>query len=294
MRPGLDQLEALLWIARLGSFRAAAQRLHLSQPAVSGRIRELESALGFLVIDRTGHRPAVTPQGVEVLRHAEQMIGIAENFRDRFANHRLGSVSIRLGAADSFAIMHLSPLLRRITDDFPSIRIELDIDFSANLDRKLRAQDLDIAFLTSPGSAPFIRTEPLLPLELAWLASPKLGLGARRILPADLLGYPILTNPRPSHLYRTILDWFAAAGCVPDRLYTCTSLAIIAQLAVDGLGIAVLPLPLAKRELARGKLDKLAATPSLPPHHIAVAYRMDTGANLVSRVAGLAHSVVSR
>ena len=69
MRPRLDQLEALLWIVRLGSFRAAARQLHLSQPAISGRIRELEGELGFAVVDRTEFRPGITPKGAEVVRY---------------------------------------------------------------------------------------------------------------------------------------------------------------------------------------------------------------------------------
>jgi len=84
MRPRLDQLEALLWISKLGSFRSAARKLRLSQPAVSSRIRELESELGVSLLDRSRHRPRVTAEGVDVLRHAEQMIGLAENFRARF------------------------------------------------------------------------------------------------------------------------------------------------------------------------------------------------------------------
>ena len=57
MRPRLDQLEALLWISKLGSFRSAARKLHLSQPAISSRIRELENELGISLLDRSRHRP---------------------------------------------------------------------------------------------------------------------------------------------------------------------------------------------------------------------------------------------
>ncbi len=53
MRIRLGQLEALVWISRLGSFRAAARRLNISQPAISGRIRALEDHLGVALIDRS-------------------------------------------------------------------------------------------------------------------------------------------------------------------------------------------------------------------------------------------------
>jgi len=150
MRPRLDQLEALLWISKLGSFRSAARKLRLSQPAVSSRIRELESELGVSLLDRSRHRPRVTAEGVDVLRHAEQMIGLAENFRARFGERDRLPKSIRMGAADSFALTHLSALLARLTELHPRTHIDLEIGFSTNLNRKLQAGELDIAFLTSP------------------------------------------------------------------------------------------------------------------------------------------------
>ena len=102
------------------------------------------------------------------------------------------------------------------------------------------------------------------------------------------MAYPVLTNPRPSHLYRTILDWFAEAGLVPERLHTCTSLTLIAKLAADGLGIAVLPPILVRQELARGKLHPITTTLELPLHYTSVAYRLDENAETSAVVARLA------
>ena len=72
------------------------------------------------------------------------MIGLAESFRARLKQHPLPPSSIRLGAADSFAMLHLSPLLSRIAELYPGTRVDLDIDFSANLERKLEAAELDL------------------------------------------------------------------------------------------------------------------------------------------------------
>ena len=294
MRPRLDQLEALLWISKLGSFRSAARKLRLSQPAISSRIRELENQLGIKLLDRSRHRPRITPQGVDVLRHAEQMIGLAENFRARFGVRERLPRSIRMGAADSFALTHLSALLARIADLHPGTHIDLEIGFSTNLDRKLQGGELDIAFLTAPTANGSVWVEPLLPLELAWLASPKLGLHKRLLGPADLFQRPIITNPGPSHLYSTIHDWFAGAGLVPQRLNTCTSLTIVAKLTADGIGISAMPPVLVRRELTRGNLVKLSTAPDLPTHHISVAYRVWTEQGDLAPIANLAHALVTR
>lgn len=172
--------------------------------------------------------------------------------------------------------------------------IDFDIGFSAHFDRKLQAGDLDIAFLTSPTANSSVRVEPLLTLELAWLASPKLGLHGQRLGPADLFQRPIITNPGPSHLYSTIHDWFAGAALVPQRLNTCTSLTIVAKLTADGIGISVLPPALVRRELARSQLVRLTTTPELPFHYLSVGYRAWIEQGDLAPIANLAHTLVTR
>jgi DNA-binding transcriptional LysR family regulator len=293
MRLSLDQLEALWWIARLGSFRAAARQLRISQPAVSSRVRELERHLGFAVVERTGARPRVSPRGVEVVRYAEQMIGLAESLATHFDEQQAPG-TIRLGAADTFALTHLPGLLKRIAARHPALQVDLDIDFSANLNRKLHAGDLDVAFLTAPSASATVVIEPLLDLDLAWLAGPQLALPNRPLTPADLADVPILTNPRPSHLYRTIMDWFAVGGVVPRRLNTCTSLTIMARLIASGIGISVLPYVILERELGRRRLRRLVSNPRLPPHHMAVAWRDEPGRHDLRQVVAIARDLIAR
>ena len=291
MRPRLDQLEALLWISRLGSFRGAARKLRLSQPAISSRIREMEKQLGALLLDRSGKRARITAEGLEVLRHAEQMIGLAESFTQKFGERGQLPRSIRMGAADSFALTHLSALLERLAELHPGTHVDLEIGFSAHLDRRLQAGELDIAFLTAPTANSSVCIEPLLDLGVAWFASPKLGIHRQLLAPADLQQRAIITNPSPSHLYGTVHDWFAGAGVVPLRLHTCTSLTIAAKLTADGIGISVLPPVIVRRELARGQLVKLMTTPDLPSHYISAVYRAKGNLGVV---ASLAHALVTR
>jgi DNA-binding transcriptional LysR family regulator len=292
MRPTLDQLEGLVWIAKLGSFRRAAAKLNISQPAISSRIREMEEQLGFEVLDRSGQTPQLTIGGQEVVRHAEQMVALAESFRSRIGRRNMPPTSIRMGAADTFALTCLSPLLERLASLHPETQVELEIDFSAKLDSKLQLGELDIAFLTSPTQNKMVHSEPLLDLDLGWIASPRLLLGQGKLRPADLLGLPIITNPRPSHLYRTIMDWFAADGCVPTRVHTCTSLTIMTNLAADGLGITVMPLVLVRTEIRMRRLVLLTTNEPLPFHYISVAYRMEKDPEMLAGIAAMARTIV--
>jgi DNA-binding transcriptional LysR family regulator len=288
VRIRLGQLEALVWIARLGSFRAAARRLSISQPAISGRIRALEQQLGIEVLDRSQSRPQLTRRGVDLVRYAEQMMELGETIETRLRARSSLTGTMRLGAADSFALTHLSGLLARIAARHPALHVELDIDFSVNLDRKLHAEQLDIAFLSSPTPDPAITILPLMDIELAWFASPKLKLPRGRVTPGHLARMPILTNPRPSHLYRTVMEWFRAAGSTPQRLNTCTSLSIMTKLTVDGFGLSVLPPELVGTEIKNGSLRRLPSNPALPPHHLAIAYRNDPAIGDLGEIVRLA------
>ena len=294
MRIRLGQLEALVWISRLGSFRAAARRLSVSQPAVSGRIRALEEQLGLAIIDRSQARPRVTRRGAELVRYAERMLDLTETIEARLRSKSSLVGTIRMGAADSFALTHLSPLLARLASKHPALHVELDIDFSSNLDRKLRAEQLDIAFLNAPLPDPAITIVSLADIELEWFASPRLKLPRGRVTPASLERLPILTNPRPSHLYRTVLGWFGAAGLTPQRLNTCTSLSIMAKLTADGFGVAALPSALVEEEVRNGTLRRLASNPPLPAHHLTVAYRNDPAIGDMAEIVALVRADIVR
>lgn len=293
MRISLDQVEALVWIARLGSFRAAAHQLNVSQPAISGRIRELERQLGGPLFHRDDYRPRLTDLGMQTVRHAEQILTLARALEDQADPAKTLRGPIRMGFADSFALTHLPALLAKVEKAYPEAEFEIFIDFSANLDRKLQAGQLDFAILTEPELSPDIAVEPLEDLDLAWVAGKGLDLPSRALTPSDLKAYPIITNPRPSKLYATIQEWFASVGDMPTRLYTCNSLSIMANLASKGFGLSLLPVGLFQGEMKRGALRILQVKPALPKHHLAIAYRIDPGRPNLKPIRDVCHALIA-
>ena len=273
MRFSLTQLEALLWVVRLGSFQAAARHLHLTRPAISVRMRELESAVGGEIFLRDSYRAKPTALGREIATHAEQVIAACEELDGRLANSEELRGPVRIGVADSFAVTCLPELMRLIEKRFAKVRAEIRVDFSARLNESLQSGDLDIAVLTAPTPNPLLIVEPLVALELAWVASAALKLGKSRFGPADFAHQSIITNPFPSQLHASITGWFTAAGVQPLRINTCNSLMIMTQLACEGLGISLLPVSILRAELESRKLVILKVRPKIPAHAMVVAYR---------------------
>lgn len=267
----LPHLEAMVAIAELGSFRAASERLNITQPSISLRIKELEQSLGIQLFDRSGYRSRLTPEGIVILKLAQRTLALAREIRAIAHAKNPVQGKIRLGACDTFALACLPTLLTRLEVLAPALQVALDIDYSVNLDKKLHDGSLDIAFLTSPTAAPDLLLEQLVPIELIWVANARLGLDQGPLTASDLSSVPIITNPEPSNLYTTTLSWFADAGVKPARLGTCNSLLHIERLAASGVGAALLPVAILHDELASGVLSVIDTSPPIEPHWLFMA-----------------------
>ena len=123
----LIHLEALIEIAQHGSFQAAADRLGVTQPTISMRVHDLESALGGPLFDRSGHRAVLTERGREALRYARQIVGLARELHGVSASEEAAGV-VRIGAADTFALQQLPGLLAELERRYPRLRVDVTID----------------------------------------------------------------------------------------------------------------------------------------------------------------------
>ncbi len=113
------QLEAFYWVALLGSFRAAAHQLNLTQPAVSLRVRELERELDTRLFYRSGYRPRLIPRVADILRHTERMLSLADEIGEKGRAEETLRGLLRIGAADPFALLCLPQLLRYLEHHYP-------------------------------------------------------------------------------------------------------------------------------------------------------------------------------
>lgn len=294
MRYTLAQLEAFYWVGRLGGFHKAARRLHLTQPTVSLRVRELEDALKATLIDRTRYRPRLTAAGHAVHRRAAAMLALADDLANeaRFADPLRGL--LRVGATDTFAMIHLAELLLAVEEDHPMLQVEVTVDYSTRLEAMLLDKALDLAFMTNPASQPEIRTVALGTVALSWFASPRLALEAPAVEPRHLASIPVITNPPPSHLYTSVESWFASAGLKAARISTCNPLHIMTRLTAAGVGVALLPPSILGVELQTGQIRMLRSRPPVAGHVLCAAYRAEHDQRGIDPVIALAQRLVSR
>ncbi|MBV9521711.1 MAG: LysR family transcriptional regulator, partial [Alphaproteobacteria bacterium] len=111
----LRHLQAFTDVVELGSFSAAAERLNLTQPAVSLQLRQLESRLGVRLIERIGPRATPTVAGSALLDHVHRIEAAVADALDAMAHHRAETIGrVRLGTGATACIYLLPPLLRRL------------------------------------------------------------------------------------------------------------------------------------------------------------------------------------
>lgn len=144
-------LRAFVAVCETGGFTRAAQRLHLTQSAVSHQIRRLEEQVGRPLLYRTTRKLTVTEDGEDFLRHAEQILQSQEALTRRF---HLSTVSgaIRLGVPENFIGDRLPQLLGRFARQYPAMRLEVSVSVCLDLRAKIDAGELDLAVAITQGS----------------------------------------------------------------------------------------------------------------------------------------------
>lgn len=259
----IADLESLIWIARLGSFTAAADRLHITQSAITRRIRELETDLGVSLFSRLGRRVELTAEGRTALDYAERIVTMSARMRRDAGSASRIRGTVRLGAGEVFSSWWLSAFVVRASRAYPGVELEIDIDLSVRHIARFEENKLDMLLL--PGEPPSSGEHILIDrIPYLWMASPRLGLPDRPHTPDEIARWPLLNLARDSHNFLMLGTWFRTHGVKPRRLEICNSLHVLADLVVSGLGISLLPLPLFQSRIDSGELQVIEATPPLP------------------------------
>ena len=254
----LKQLEAFVWIADLGSFRAAAERLNTTQPNISARISALEGVLGATLMDRDAGSVRLTVKGRDLLDHARAVLRQADQLVAASGRTALYDGILRLGVTEMIVHTWLRDYMRALRERYPMLSVELTVDMSANLEQALFARTIDLALQNAPFARAASGDVALGRYPLIWVAAPALGLHGRGPLGIeDLAAHPILTHARGTAPHREVFDHFRARAGRPARLVPSSNLAAGMQMSMDGMGVAALPEAMVARELASGELVRL-------------------------------------
>jgi DNA-binding transcriptional LysR family regulator len=257
-RVALYHIETLLWISRLGTFAAAAERLNTTQPAVSARVREIEAQLGLVLFRREGRRMRLTVRARKLVEDWEPIWSALEGSLLDISGSGFGRGVVRVGAGEIVAASCLPAFLIDLERHLPGVTIELAIDLTATMLEQLLAGTRDIVFLAGPVTSPKIRTRSIGGVELLWVATPAIYARMRRE-PGWLPTIWSLPRHSPLHgVMRTQLE-----GLMPQSppINTSNNVRMLIDIVVVGGGMALLPATMIHQELRAGTVCEVFGRP---------------------------------
>lgn len=205
------KLETLVWLARLKSFRAVAEKLNTTQAAISQRVASVENQLGVVLFERRKRQCKLTAEGREIIPYAERILELTGEMLERVANADAFRGVVRLGVVDTIVHVWLTTLLEQLQAQHPHVTVELRVDTSTVLREAVQSGSLDMAFLVGPLADADMSARYLCTYEFGWVASPALGLEGRRVPLEEISRRPIITFPRSSRPYALVKEQMKAA-----------------------------------------------------------------------------------
>jgi len=240
----LRQLRVFAAAARLQSFGKAAEELHLTPPAVSMQIRELEEHVGLPLFDRSGRQVALTVTGEYLLVYVRKVLATLKDAEDAIARFRgleTGRVSIGMVSTAKYFVPRL---LAQFRQEHPAIEVKLAVGGNREqLVTLLRANEVDLAVMGRPPRELATRAEPFAVHPHSVVAAPDHPLMRIGHAPASLLNnYEFIIREPGSGTRAAMEKFFADHRLQPRVAMEMASNETIKQAVMAGMGVSFLSL----------------------------------------------------
>ena len=283
----LKQIEALVCVADLGTFRKAATALGTTQPNISVRIAAIEDRLDVVLMHRDAGAVTMTEKGTEMLSAARDVLRSTESLLEVAGRRDLVEDKLRLGVTELVASTWLPSFLRALKQEYPSVRVELTVDLSRQIGQQLHSGELDLAVLTEDMVSTSLTSHPLGSNHYGWVASPKIAkdLGQNPDF-ARMFSHGLLTHSRHTKASKKLREHLESHALPVDQVTHSSSLAALIHMAADGMGIALMPRQLYQPQLSAGQLIEVAS-PWIPEPLLFVSCYNSTKASLYVEQAAI-------
>lgn len=257
----IANIEMACWISRLGSFTAAAERLHTTQPAISARVRELEDRLGKQLFVRKGRGVELTIEGREFVEKAEPLLRQIEDLAVSISKSGAGGI-IRIGIS-SICLGLFAEVAVRLRHVMPNVVFDVQIDRASKLLDDIGGRKLDVALVSGPIDPHRFARKSLGYDRMLWATSPIVlerygSLG----LEAMFAEVPLWCLTRDSFYWSNAINILLSHGIQVDRFNEINNTLAASRIVLRGGGIGLLSETMIRDELER---KSLVAVPGLQP-----------------------------
>jgi len=256
MRPyTFKQIQTFMEVARQRSVSKAAERLFVTQPAVSMQIRQLEDAFGLALVEPMGRNIKLTDAGEVFLTHATTAMGQFRDLEALMADH----VGLKKGRFDLAVVTtskyFIPMLLVRFNKLFPDIDVHLNIDNRENLLGLMSRFEVDLVVMGRAPSHMDVEATPFATNPLAMVCAPDHPLARRKNLPFSALGeHRFVVREDGSGTRAAMMRLFEEHQTPMNMVMEMPSNETIKQAVMAGMGVSFLSMRTIRHELASGHL----------------------------------------
>jgi DNA-binding transcriptional LysR family regulator len=240
MALNLHHLRVFARVAHEGGFTRAALSLHLSQPAVSKAVRELERQTGVPLLERAGRATTLTAAGEALYARARELFAVEQSAEEELRTLRgLNGGVLRVGASTTVATYLLFPYLARFRAANPRVELRVASANTRAIARALLERRLDVALVEGPVHHPQIEVVPWREDELVVIAPPTHRLASKRSIQlGELTGEPFIVREQGSGTRKVAERALATHGVSLQVTLQLGSTEAIKQAVAAGLGLA--------------------------------------------------------
>ncbi|MBY5920070.1 LysR family transcriptional regulator [Ferrimonas balearica] len=284
MRITLKQLAVFKAICDNRQLSKAARQLHLSVPAVSMNLKELESSLEAKLLERTPHGLVLTDAGNLALQQANTILKQTQQLEGLFKDRSRGlGGSLSIGANKTSGNYVLSRKLPRFKTLYPSVNTRLKIGSSADVEAMVERNELDMAFVGQKPRDKGISYRCWRHDRLCIVAAPGHKLAHRAATPADLTAATWILDEEDSATRIESLNLLKSLGVSVQDEIIMNTMGAIKRAVSTGLGLSILPLLAVDAELERGDLKEVETGAVLEQRELYVIYKADQLTPLMAR-----------
>lgn len=251
----LYQLRSFVAVAEAGHLTHAAERLHISQPAVSAQIKALEEELDLLLFERTSSGMVPTAAGQTLLAHAQKVLAAAQALRNQ-AKALKGEVAgrVRIGTMSDPGFIRIGEFLNATVERYPLLQMELHQEVTGEAFAKVRDGELDASFYYGDLEHRLVSRLRLRGVTYR-VAAP--AAWKSRVIDADwnaISALPWITTPSISSHHKLVRELFDKHGAEPSKVVEADQESVIANLVVSGVGLSLIREELALEKAAAGEV----------------------------------------
>ncbi|WP_391571161.1 LysR family transcriptional regulator [Cohnella sp.] len=271
--------------ALCGSLSKAAETLHITQPAVSHTIKQLERQLGTPLFFRTPKGVVLTHEGKALFAYVEQAFRMMEAGEKKLAEMRdLESGEIHIGASDTLCKHYLLPYLRKYRASYPKVRIHVTNRTTDETLGLLKNGHIDFGLVNLPVNDDKIEIRESLTLHECLIGdvgfSPD---GGKSLTLAELQNYSLILLESGGSIRRFLDRYALSHGVVLNPELELGSIDLIVQFVRNGFGLAFAAREFIEEELASGQIAEIPLLPPPPPRRIGIVTLKGTPLSAASK-----------